>query len=480
MPGTRSPAIPSRAPDVGVVSAALEAAGVAVLVLRGSVRSEDGASGSDASEASASADRTIQILVPSAHRKAARRVLEPLSWRYSWVHGGLLRLTPMIDYWWDGGREIELYWGGAAAPLPAVALSRLTRALWRSAARGPDGLLRPDVETLVVHVAVQACRRGRVHQDDWAKFLELRPSVTDWSRAQAIARAAGVSPAVRRAVAAADTGSERPGAGPVYDGLLDTVWRLALAVQARARPRRFKRLLAGTPSFGDTTIRCRVGMVEVLAGPGVFVPSSDADLFVEEAGNAMSSLDAPTVVEVGTGCGAIALALARTRPDAIVHAADLSSSAVRWARRNARRLDLGWVSFHRGSLLDPLPPEIRGRVDLIIANLPYFPAREYASIGSIPRGTIQGGGDDGLDLVRRLVRDAIPCLRPGGGLLLQMFAWQWEAFGAELVALGYRPGTPRASGAFVIGPAHLVPTRRRPAPSPGGSGLGRVRPRGTS
>jgi methylase of polypeptide subunit release factors len=265
-----------------------------------------------------------------------------------------------------------------------------------------------------------------------------------------------VSRAVRRAVAAADAGSERPGPGPVFDGVLDAVWRLALAFQARARPRRLKRLLAGTPSFGDTTIRCRVGSVEVLAGPGVFVPSPDADLFVDLASTGLQSLDAPTIVEVGTGCGAIALALARARIDANVHATELSSSAVRWAGRNARRLGLGRVRFHRGSLLGPLPADLRGRVDLIIANLPYFPARDYASIGSIPRGTIQGGGDDGLDLIRRLARDAIPFLRPGGGLLLQMFAWQWEAFAAELVALGYRPRTPRVSGAFVIGPADLV------------------------
>jgi methylase of polypeptide subunit release factors len=448
--------MPTQAPDLGFVSTAMEQAGVSVLVLRGRVRSEDAASDPDEPSPSGSADRTMQILIPAAHRNAAIGVLEPLSWRYSWVHGGLMRLTPMTYYWWDGGREIELYWGGAAAPLPSPALRPLTRALWRSASREPDGFVRPDLATLVVHLAVQACRPGRSHEDDWAKFLESRPSVDDWTRVHAIARATGVSRAVRRAVAAAHAGSEPPGPRPGFDGVLEAVWRLALAFQARARPRRLKRLLAGTPSFGDTTIRCRVGSVEVLAGPGVFVPSPDADLFVDLASTGLQSLDAPTIVEVGTGCGAIALALARARIDANVHATELSSSAVRWARRNARRLGLERVRFHRGSLLGPLPADLRGRVDLIIANLPYFPARDYASIGSIPRGTIQGGGDDGLDLIRRLARDAIPFLRPGGGLLLQMFAWQWEAFAAELVALGYRPRTPRVSGAFVIGPADLV------------------------
>jgi methylase of polypeptide subunit release factors len=451
--------MPSRAPDLAAIVAAFEALGINPLVLRGDARAQPGVSAPDGAlvDASpASADRTTQLLIAKADVEAARGVLEPLSWRYSWVRVGLLRLLPMAYYWWDGGPEVELYWGLPAAPLPSAALGALTRSLWRTASRGRDGFLRPDPAALIVHLAVQSCRPGRAREEDWDKFLETRSLIDDWARVLAVARSAGVSRAVRRAMAAAEAGRQRPGPGPIHDGVLDVVSRLALAVQARARPRRLKRLLAGTPSFGDTSIRCRVGEVEVLAGPGVFVPSPDADLFVEEASRRLADQAAPTMVEVGTGCGAIALALARVRPDAEMHATELSSSAVEWAKRNARRLGLERVSFVCGSLLDALPGDLRGRVDLIIANLPYFPARDYAAIGSVPRDTIQGGGDDGLDLIRALARDAVPFLRPGGGLLLQMFAWQWEAFGPELIALGYRPGNPRVSGAFVIGPAHLV------------------------
>jgi release factor glutamine methyltransferase len=447
----------SPAPELPTIVAALEELGITPLVLRGDAGAQPGVSAPDGapigSSSAAPVDRTTQLLIARADVEAARGVLEPLSWRYSWVRGGLLRLLPMAYYWWDGGPEVELYWGLPAAPLPSAALARLARSLWRSATRGPDGYLRPDPATLLVHLAVQACRPGRSHEDDWERFLETRALVDGWTSVRAVARSVGVSPAVRRAIAAADAGGQRPGPGPIHDGALDLVSRVALAVQTRARPRRLKRLLAGTPSFGDTTIRCRVGDVEVLAGPGVFVPSPDADLFVEEAGTRLAARESPTIVEVGTGCGAIALALARARPDAEVHATELSASAVSWAKRNARRLGLERVTFSCGSLLEALPGRLGGRVDLIIANLPYFPARDYAAIGSLPRETIQGGGDDGLDLIRSLARDAVRFLRPGGGLLLQMFTWQWEAFAVELAALGYRPGSPRISGAFAIGPA---------------------------
>jgi release factor glutamine methyltransferase len=213
------------------------------------------------------------------------------------------------------------------------------------------------------------------------------------------------------------------------------------------------------PLLGDFAIRCRVAGVEVLAEPGVFVPTPDADHFVDMALERVDGLTKPTIVEVGTGCGAIALALAHARSDAEVHATDLFPAAVRSARNNARRLALDRVCFYRGSVLDPLPAGLGGRVDVIIANLPFYPERNYASIGSVPRETIQGAGEDGLDLLRQLARDAIRLLRPEGRLLLQMFARQWETLFLELTDLGYRPGSPRLSGPFAICPADLVGTR---------------------
>jgi len=438
-----------QAPDLASLVAALGDAGVQALVLRASDTPAPGP---------AEGDRGIALLVRGRDAAAAIAVLEPLSWRYSWIRRGLLRLLPMAYYWWDGGTYVELYWGLPAAPLPSIALAPLSAALWRTARAGPHGTMQPDPAALVVHVAVQACRPGAAGDDEWARLGEVRSALGDLTQVDAIARRTRVRRGVRRALAAASNRTGRPGRGPLFDGLLGLAWRVALAVQARARPRRWRRLLAGSPALGDAPIRCRVAGVEVQAGTGVFVPTPDAELFVEEALARLGSVPDPFVVEVGTGCGAIALALAAARPDAEVHAIELAADAVHWARRNARRLRLDRVTISRGSLLDPLRGRPKGRAAIVIANLPFYPADDYAAIGSVPRDTIQGPGADGLGLLRQLARDAIPLLRPGGSLLLQMFAWQWEVLSAELRELGYDPGTPRLSGPFAICPAELIGT----------------------
>jgi release factor glutamine methyltransferase len=215
----------------------------------------------------------------------------------------------------------------------------------------------------------------------------------------------------------------------------------------------------GHLALGDATIR--VGRpASTCWQPGVFVPTPDAGLFVDLALDRLRRVARPIVVEVGTGCGAIALAVAAARPEAEVHGTELFASAVGWARRNARRLRLDAVRFHHGSLLEPLPRGLAGRVDVMVAKLPFYPAGRYAPIGSVPRGTIQGAGESGLDLVRSLAVDAARFLRPGGLLVLQMFAWQWEAFAVELAGLGYRPGPGRPAGPFAICPAELTGAAR--------------------
>jgi methylase of polypeptide subunit release factors len=398
-------------------------------------------------------DRQVRIMVLPTQARGACAVLERLPWRYSWQRTGLMRLLPSTYYWWDGGADLELCWGDSAAPLPVAALGGVTAALWSDPTRTAEGYLEPDPAALLVHLAVQAGRPGPVHGDDWAHFMRCLSAVDDRARADRIAREAGVASALRRALAAADLDGRRPTTGRIFDGPLQTAWRAAHMVRARMRPERFQRVLAGAPALGDATMRCRVAGVEVLAGPGVFVPTPDADVFVELATTYLAGVDAPVIVEIGTGCGAIALAVAKERPEATVHATDLFPSAVRWSRRNATRLGLPRVRFHQGSVLEPVPRALAGRVDLMIANLPFYPASGFAPIGSVPRETIQGGGDDGLALVRALVREARSLLRPRGRLLLQMFATQWATFTSELAALGYRVAEPQRIGPFVIGPA---------------------------
>ncbi|MCB9566791.1 MAG: peptide chain release factor N(5)-glutamine methyltransferase [Myxococcales bacterium] len=147
------------------------------------------------------------------------------------------------------------------------------------------------------------------------------------------------------------------------------------------------------------------------------------------------------VLDVGTGSGAIALAVKRARPDAVVAAVDLSDDALAVARANAERCGLE-IAFRRGDLTRgvPLPA---GGFQAIAANLPYIPSRDLAGLQPEvrdfePRMALDGGAD-GLDLVRRLVDEcARPgVLAPGGRLYLEIGVHQAPAVIELLRARGY-------------------------------------------
>jgi release factor glutamine methyltransferase len=125
------------------------------------------------------------------------------------------------------------------------------------------------------------------------------------------------------------------------------------------------------------------------------------------------------VADVGTGSGAIAVAIANVCPNVEVWATDISRSAVALARANVRRHGLEARVFVRhGDLLTPVP----GPVDLIVANLPYLAASTAArhpDLASEPTAAVFAAGD-GLELYRRLVDAAASRLTEGGGMLLQL------------------------------------------------------------
>ncbi len=441
-------------PDLPVVVGLLDGAGIPTLVVGGEAPGLPDGRGIPETRVRG----RIELLVPGPSYGAAMRHFDALGWRYSWSAGGLLRLRASATFLWDRGPDVTLGWGVAAAPLPPSWMRDLTALLWRTASRGPDKLLRPDPGALLVHLAAQSCRPGRHREADWAAFLAgYRPS-TDRAALERMAREARVTRALQRCMLAAERGDPRPGPGALYVGARDLAWRIAVGAQVRARPPRVRRLLAGQPSFGDAPIRCRIDRIEVQSGPGVFVPAAEADMLVEEVAMRIETVGAPLVIEVGTGCGAMALAIAARRPDAELHGTDSSAAAIREARRNAARLAQERVTFHAGSILAPLPARLAGHADLIFADLPYIPASDALTIGSVPSNTILGTGADGLDLVRELARTARPLLRPGGELVVQMLAWQWEHLGPELTRMGYRPLPPRLAGAFAIGTARLEGT----------------------
>jgi release factor glutamine methyltransferase len=191
---------------------------------------------------------------------------------------------------------------------------------------------------------------------------------------------------------------------------------------------------------GAPQLRCSFGGIPLRVPRGVFVPAPTTEHLLHTAIHAASAFARPTIVDVGTGCGALALAIANALPRASVVATDVSTVALRAARANRVRLKLRNVRFALGSLLTPLPRRLNGRVAVVLGNLPYVPPRLADSIErAFPHGTAIGPGRDGLDLVRELAATARKILMPGGSLALQLADFQWRSFSDELIALGYGP-----------------------------------------
>lgn len=169
--------------------------------------------------------------------------------------------------------------------------------------------------------------------------------------------------------------------------------------------------------------------LELWVTPDVLIPRPETEHLVELALTwARTRGGQVRLVDVGTGSGAIALALARHLSDAQVWAVDVSPAALRVARANAARYALDRrIHFVQGDLLTAFggaaPP-----FDLIAANLPYIPAPTLASLPVARHEPHQAldGGPDGLALIRRLLADAPRVLAPSGLLLLEIEATQGE------------------------------------------------------
>lgn len=162
--------------------------------------------------------------------------------------------------------------------------------------------------------------------------------------------------------------------------------------------------------------------------PAVLIPRPDTEVLVEEA--LVRGGDRARVLDVGTGSGAIVLALASERPDWSFAALDLSQEALQIAQENARRHEMdGRISFVHGDLAH-LP---EGPFDLIVANPPYVPRGELAGLMADVRDyePVQAldGGEDGLDAYRALAAQAISRLAPGGCLLVEIGARQQNDVG---------------------------------------------------
>ncbi len=168
--------------------------------------------------------------------------------------------------------------------------------------------------------------------------------------------------------------------------------------------------------------------LELLVGPGVFVPRPETEVMTGWAIDRLTEMDVaePVVADLGAGSGAIGLAIAQEVPRARVHAVEGDPLARPWTRRNIERTIAaaphiaGRVTLHAGDFASALP-ELNGAVDLVISNPPYIPvaASVPPEVGEYEPAAALYSGQDGLDAIRVVERTARRRLRPGGRVAVE-------------------------------------------------------------
>jgi release factor glutamine methyltransferase len=199
--------------------------------------------------------------------------------------------------------------------------------------------------------------------------------------------------------------------------------------------------------------------LRIAVDPGVFIPRRRTELLVRQAaalarrdagpartGDAGPTRPRPVVVDLCCGSGAIGAALAAAVDRVELHAADIDPAAVRCARRNVATAG-GQV--YLGDLYAPLPARLRGRIDILAANVPYVPS---GAVGLLPpearihepRVALDGGAD-GLDVLRRVTAAAPQWLAPGGHLLFETSEHQTPQAVETVAQCGLVPRVARSS-----------------------------------
>lgn len=190
--------------------------------------------------------------------------------------------------------------------------------------------------------------------------------------------------------------------------------------------------------------------------PDTLIPRPETELLVECALEYLGGRQHPCIADLGTGSGAIAIALARELPEAVIVATDFSTAALTVARGNAERLCPGRIGFHQGDWCEALG---NMTFDVIVCNPPYVADGDQAlqsdGVRFEPQDAL-ASGPDGLAAIRQIIPAAICHLKPNGWLLLEHGAGQATAIAGLLSRHGYRnialkrdlAGLPRASGAL--------------------------------
>ncbi len=176
--------------------------------------------------------------------------------------------------------------------------------------------------------------------------------------------------------------------------------------------------------------------VELLVGPGVFVPRPETELLAGWAVELAGRVEHPVVVDLCTGSGAVAKAIADEVPGARVHAVELDPDAHAWAERN---LEGTGVDLRRGDMAEAFD-DLAGTVDVITCNPPYIPLDAWESVAPEVRDhdpqLALWSGADGLDAMRILERRAALLLKPGGAVGAEHADQQGESAPAVFTASG--------------------------------------------
>lgn len=169
--------------------------------------------------------------------------------------------------------------------------------------------------------------------------------------------------------------------------------------------------------------------LELRVGPGVFIPRPETEQVVQVVLDRLTQHGPthPAVLDLGTGSGAIAAAIASEFPTAEVHAVEISAEAAAWAELN---LTSHGVTLHRHDLRR-LPEDWEAGFDVVVSNPPYIPPEAVPTEVEVrehdPQVALYGGGADGLELPRAVIAAAVRILKPGGWFIMEHAEAQAEA-----------------------------------------------------